>query len=117
MKAKRVAIYIRVSKASQTVENQRLQLEEVALRHGWEVVQVYKDEGISGSKGRSERPALDAMLKAVARREVDLVAAWSVDRLGRSMTDLLSTLAEVHASGCGLFLNQQGLDTSTPERH
>jgi DNA invertase Pin-like site-specific DNA recombinase len=114
MKAKRVAIYIRVSKASQTVENQRLQLEEAAMRHGWEVVQVYKDEGISGSKGRADRPALDAMLKSVARRDVDLVAAWSVDRLGRSMTDLLSTLAEVHASGCGLFLHQQGLDTSTP---
>jgi DNA invertase Pin-like site-specific DNA recombinase len=114
MKTKRVAIYVRVSKPSQTVENQQLQLEEVAMRHGWEVVKVYKDEGISGAKGRSERPALNEMLKAVTRREVDLVAAWSVDRLGRSMTDLLATLGEVHASGCGLFLHQQGLDTSTP---
>jgi DNA invertase Pin-like site-specific DNA recombinase len=54
------------------------------------------------------------MLKAVARREVDMVAAWSVDRLGRSLTDLLDFLRELHAKGVDLFLHQQGLDTSTP---
>ena len=64
--------------------------------------------------GRNERPALDAMLKAVARREVDMVAAWSVDRLGRSLTDLLDLLREPHAKQLDLFLHQQGLDTSTP---
>jgi DNA invertase Pin-like site-specific DNA recombinase len=53
-------------------------------------------------------------MKAVARREIDLVAAWSVDRLGRSLTDLLELLRELHAKGVDLFLHQQGLDTSTP---
>ena len=61
-----------------------------------------------------DRPALDALLKAVARREVDMVAAWSVDRFGRSLTDLLDLLRELHAKGVDLFLHQQGLDTSTP---
>ena len=63
---------------------------------------------------RNERPALDAMLKAVARREVDMVAAWSVDRLGRSLIDLLVLLRELHAKGVDFFLHRQGLDTSSP---
>jgi len=112
--AKRVAIYLRVSTSEQTTANQRRELQVVAKRHGWSVVQVFEDAGISGAKGRNERPALDAMLKAVARREVDMVAAWSVDRLGRSLTDLLDLLRELHAKGVDLFLHQQGLDTSTP---
>jgi DNA invertase Pin-like site-specific DNA recombinase len=110
----RVAIYLRVSTAEQTTTNQRRELNAVAKRHGWSVVQVFEDAGISGAKGRKDRPALDALLKAVARREVDMVAAWSVDRLGRSLTDLLDFLRELHAKGVDLFLHQQGLDTTTP---
>jgi DNA invertase Pin-like site-specific DNA recombinase len=112
--AKRVAIYLRVSTTEQTTVNQRRELKAVAKRHGWTVVFVFEDAGISGAKGRDERPALDAMLKAVARREVDMVAAWSVDRLGRSLMDLLVLLRELHAKGVDLFLHQQGLDTSSP---
>jgi DNA invertase Pin-like site-specific DNA recombinase len=112
--SKRVAIYLRVSTTEQTTTNQRRQLHAVAKRHGWTVVQVFEDAGISGAKGRKDRPALDALLKSVARREVDMVAAWSVDRLGRSLTDLLDFLRELHAKGVDLFLHQQGLDTSTP---
>jgi DNA invertase Pin-like site-specific DNA recombinase len=112
--SKRVAIYLRVSTAEQTTTNQRRELHAVAKRHGWSVVQVFEDAGISGAKGRRDRPALDALLKSVARREVDMVAAWSVDRLGRSLTDLLDFLRELHAKGVDLFLHQQGLDTSTP---
>lgn len=85
-----------------------------AARHGWEVVATFEDAGISGAKGRDQRPGLDAAMKAVARREVDLIAAWSVDRLGRSLIDLLGFLAELHAKGVDLYLHQQGLDTSTP---
>lgn len=112
--AKRVAIYLRVSTAEQTTTNQRRELQVVAKRHGWTVAHVFEDAGVSGAKGRNERPALDAMLKTIARREVDMVAAWSVDRLGRSLTDLLDLLRELHAKGVDLFLHQQGLDTSTP---
>jgi DNA invertase Pin-like site-specific DNA recombinase len=111
---KRVALYIRVSTAEQNTFNQRRELQAVAERHGWEVAAVYEDAGISGAKGRDRRPGLDALMKAVARREVDMVAAWSVDRLGRSLTDLLDVLKDLHAKGVDLFLHQQGLDTSTP---
>ena len=86
-KAKRVAIYLRVSTTGQTVENQKRELEEAGERHGWEVVRLFKDAGYSGAKGRDQRPGLDALLQGVARKEFDLVAAWSVDRLGRSLRD------------------------------
>jgi len=79
-----------------------------------QVVKVFEDAGISGAKGSDYRPGLAELLKAVARREVDMVAAWSVDRLGRSLMDLLAFLKELHAKGVDLFLHQQGLDTSTP---
>src|SRR6202045_2091399 len=110
---KRVAIYLRVSTDSQTTDNQRRELQAVAKRSGWHVVKIYEDAGISGAKGRDKRPGLDAMMKAVNAREFDMVAAWSVDRLGRSLTDLLSILRELQEKGVDLFLHQQGLDTST----
>lgn len=111
---KRVAIYLRVSTKEQTTKNQRRELEVVAGRAGWDVVQVFEDAGVSGAKGREKRPAYDALLKAVARREVDLVAAWSVDRLGRSMQDLVSFLEDLKGHGADLYLHQQALDTTTP---
>ena len=110
---KRVAIYIRVSTSKQDTDNQRRELEAVAKRSGWQVVKVFEDAGISGAKGRDQRPGLDAMMKAVNAREFDIVASWSVDRLGRSLTDLLGILQGLHEKGVGLFLHQQGLDTTT----
>jgi DNA invertase Pin-like site-specific DNA recombinase len=111
---KRVALYLRVSTAEQTVENQRRELQAIAERHGWQVVAEFVDEGISGTKGREQRPGYDRLLRGIARREFDQVAAWSVDRLGRSLQDLVSFLSELHAKGVDLYLHQQGLDTSTP---
>lgn len=111
---KRVALYVRVSTDGQTVQNQLDELCQVANRHGWEIAQTYADEGVSGTKGREGRPEFDKLLKAIARREVDMVAAWSVDRLGRSLRDLVSLLSDLQAKGVDLFLLKQGLDTSTP---
>jgi DNA invertase Pin-like site-specific DNA recombinase len=113
-KAKRVALYLRVSTSEQNTRNQRRELKGAAERHGWELVGVFEDAGISGAKGRHDRPGLDALLKGVTRREFDMVAAWSVDRLGRSLTDLLDVLGELHTNGVGLYLHQQGLDTTMP---
>jgi DNA invertase Pin-like site-specific DNA recombinase len=110
---KRVAIYLRVSTSKQETSNQRRELEAVAERSGWQIVKVFEDAGISGAKGRDKRPGLDALLKAVNGKEFDMVAAWSVDRLGRSLTDLLGILQALHDKGVDLFLHQQGLDTST----
>jgi DNA invertase Pin-like site-specific DNA recombinase len=104
---------MRVSTSKQETSNQRQELEAVAARSGWQIVQVFEDAGISGAKGRNERPGLDVLLKAVNGEEFDMVAAWSVDRLGRSLTDLLGILQALHDKGVDLFLHQQGLDTST----
>ena len=111
----RAALYARVSTTNgQDTANQLLALREVAARQGWQVVAEQVDDGISGAKGREKRSALDALLRQVTRREVDLVAAWSVDRLGRSLQDLVAFLEELRTSGVDLYLHQQGLDTRTP---
>jgi DNA invertase Pin-like site-specific DNA recombinase len=110
---KRVAIYLRVSTARQDCDNQLRELEAVAERSGWDVVRIFEDAGVSGAKGRDKRPGLDAMMRAVNAKRFDMVAAWSVDRLGRSLTDLLGILQGLHEKGVDLFLHQQGIDTST----
>jgi DNA invertase Pin-like site-specific DNA recombinase len=111
---KRVALYARVSTDGQSVENQLEELQEVAKRHGWQIVATFADRGISGTKGRDGRPEFDKLLKAVARRDIDMVASWSVDRLGRSLQHLAPFLCDLQAKGVDLFLLRQGLDTSTP---
>lgn len=110
----RVALYARVSTDRQSTENQLVELRAAAARMGWEVVGEFVDRGISGAKGRKDRPRLDAMLKGVARKDFDLVAAWSVDRLGRSLIDLVGLLQELHSTGVDLYLHQQGINTTTP---
>jgi DNA invertase Pin-like site-specific DNA recombinase len=111
---RRVALYTRVSTDQQTTANQERELRAVADRMGYEIVNVYRDEGISGAKGRDKRPAFDLLCKHAARRQFDMVMAWSVDRLGRSLQDLVGFLSELHALKIDLFLHQQGLDTTTP---
>ena len=111
---KRVAIYLRVSTDHQTTDNQRLELEAMAERLGWNVVAILADEGISGAKGRDERPGFNTLMTMVTRREIDLIACWSVDRLGRSLQHLVSFLGEINERGVDLYLHTQGLDTSTP---
>lgn len=111
---KKVAIYARVSTDSQTVENQLQELHAVAQRNGWIVVAVFTDEGISGAKGRDKRPGYDALLTGVARKDYEMIACWSVDRLGRSLPHLVAFLGDIQAKGVDLYLHQQGLDTSTP---
>ena len=111
---KRVAVYLRVSTDEQTVANQQRELQAVADRHGWQIVATFTDEGISGAKGRDKRPGFDLLCRGITRREFDLVAAWSVDRLGRSLRDLVTFLDELRSKNVDLYLHQQGLDTSTP---
>src|SRR5262249_9263676 len=110
----RAALYLRTSTLDQTTDNQELELRAVAERLGHEVVEVYADNGISGAKGRDKRPAFDRLCRDATRRRFDIIMAWSVDRLGRSLQDLVAFLSEIHASRTELYLHQQGLDTSTP---
>jgi DNA invertase Pin-like site-specific DNA recombinase len=111
---KRAVFYLRVSTIDQTTANQERELRQVAERMGCEVLKVYKDHGISGTKRRDERPAFDAMCRDAAKRQFDVIMAWSVDRLGRSLQDLVAFLSEIHALRVNLYLHQQGLDTTTP---
>lgn len=110
----RVAIYARASTSDQTIEHQLSQLREVAAVRDWQIVRTYIDEGISGTKGREKRPSFDELCKAATRREFDMVAAWSIDRLSRSLRDLLEFLGEIEALGINLYLHRQAVDTSTP---
>ena len=110
----RAAIYLRVSRDDQTTENQRLVLARVAEHRGWLIVQTYEDQGISGAKGRDQRPAFDAMLKDAVRRRFDVLMVWSIDRLGRSVLHVANALAELDAAGIRLYCDQQGIDSSTP---
>jgi DNA invertase Pin-like site-specific DNA recombinase len=111
---KRAALYVRVSTDAQTVENQIRELRQVGKRRGWDVMEAYSDAGISGTKGRNGRPGLDSMLKDASRRKFDVVMAWAIDRLGRSLSDLLDTIQHLEACGVDLYLDQQAIDTTTP---
>lgn len=112
--AKRAALYVRVSTDAQTVEDQIHVLQQIAERRGWTVAEIYRDAGISGAKGRDKRPGLDTLLKDASRRKFDIVMAWAIDRLGRSLIDLLGTIQHLEACNVDLYLDQQNLDTTTP---
>src|SRR6516162_143898 len=94
-KTKRAALYLRVSTDGQSVENQRLALQAVAAQRGWHVVAGYDDNGISGAQGRDRRPGLDALLNDATRGRFDVAMVWAMDRLGRSLADLIDTLLRV----------------------
>ena len=111
---KRVAIYARVSTDGQTTNNQLRVLKRVAKAAGWDVVDKYIDEAVSGAKGRDERPQFDALHQAITRREVDMVMAWSVDRIGRSLQHLVQFLEHLQSTKVDLYLHEQGIDTTTP---
>lgn len=110
----RCVIYTRVSTNDQTIDNQLNVLREIALLKGYEIVREYADEGISGAKGREERKGFDELIKDATRKKFDIILCWSVDRLGRNLSHLVSFLNEIQSVGCDLYVHQSGLDTSTP---
>ena len=113
-KALRAAIYLRVSRDSQTTENQRIVLTKLAERRGFEILHQYEDQGISGGKSRDKRPAFDQMLKDAMRRRFDVLLVWSMDRLGRSVLHVAQAMAELDAAGVALISEQQGIDGTGP---
>jgi DNA invertase Pin-like site-specific DNA recombinase len=114
-KSLRAALYLRVSTTDrQTTENQRLVLVRVADHRGWEIVQTYEDNGVSGAKGRDKRPAFDQMLKDAVRRKFDVTMCWSIDRLGRSVLHVANAMAELDAAGVALYSDQQAIDSTSP---
>jgi DNA invertase Pin-like site-specific DNA recombinase len=115
MTSKRAALYLRVSTDKQTVENQRQALEGVARHRGWQIVAAYSDKGVSGMKGRRDRPEFDRMLTDAGRGRFDVVMAFALDRIGRSLTDLLATIKHLDACRVDLFIDKQTIDTTTPQ--
>ena len=111
---KRAAIYGRVSTDGQTTDNQIVALREVAARRGWDIAEVYIDNGISGAKGRDKRPGFDRMLKDASRRRFDVEMSWAIDRMGRSLRDLIEVIEHLEVTGVDLYLDQQNIDTTTP---
>ena len=105
------ALYLRVSTADQTTDNQELELQKVADKMGWTVTEIFSDV-ISGAKAK--RVGLDALMKAVTRKEIDMVMVWSVDRLGRSLQHLTALLSDIESKGINLYLHQQNIDTTSP---
>ncbi len=114
---KRAAIYARVSTSNgQTPQNQLTRLREVATKAGWEVVEEYVDRGISGAKGRDKRPAFDRLCTAATRREIDVVMAWSVDRLGRSLQDLVAFLGDRPPASTSTWIGRASTPPPPPAR-
>lgn len=114
IKPRRVALYLRVSTDGQSTALQRRDLMQACDHRGWEVTEIYEDAGVSGAKGRDGRPAFNRLCQDAIRRRFDVIAAWSVDRLGRSLQDLVGFLGETHGAGVNLYLHQQAVDTTTP---
>ena len=113
-KMAKVVIYGRVSTSDQTTENQILKLKEIVEINNWDLIDIYIDEGISGTKGRDKRPEFDRLCKDMVRRKFNRILVWDVSRLGRSLQHLVEFLNDVQSINCNLYIHQSGLDTSTP---
>ncbi len=110
----RAVIYSRVSTTRQTTDNQLLELREVCHRNNWSIVAELTDNGISGSKGKADRPAFATLHQMVTRRQIDIVVVFSIDRLGRSLTDLVSFMSELEAKRVDFYSHLQAIDSRTP---
>lgn len=111
MRPERVAIYTRVSTTQQHTEAQESELVDFAERRGWRVT-LYCDHGESGAK--EHRPALDRLLADARRKRIDVVLVVALDRLARSLKQLLSLTEEFARLGVDLIATRQSLDTSVP---
>jgi DNA invertase Pin-like site-specific DNA recombinase len=108
------AIYSRVSTTDQHTENQVNKLRDIAKLKEYSVVKEFTDKGISGKHGRNIRTGFDTLIKGAVSKEFDMILVWSVDRLGRSLQDLISFLNEINSVGCNLYIHNSQLDSSTP---
>jgi DNA invertase Pin-like site-specific DNA recombinase len=111
---KRVAVYVRVSTDDQNLDNQIQVLTDVARQRGWQIVEIYSDQGISGAKGKDKRPSFGRLCKDANQGKFDMVACWAVDRLSRSLQYLVSFFSEMAAISVGLYIHQQAVDSTTP---
>ncbi len=110
---KRVALYARVSTLNnQDPEMQLAELREYAGHRGWQIIEEYTDQGVSGCK--ESRPALNRLMSDACRRRFDAILVWKIDRFGRSLKHLVNSLAELAALGVAFVSLRDNLDLSTP---
>ena len=107
----RVALYARISTTDQHAQNQIHELKAYAAGRGWVVANEFIDEGVSGSKER--RPALDRLMADARRGRFDVILVWSLDRFGRSLAHVVTTVQELHERGVAFVSLREGLDLST----
>ena len=108
---KTVAIYARVSTDKQAVDMQLAELQDYLKKRGWGISQEYIDQGYTG--GNTKRPAFSQMMEDARKRKFDVLLVWKLDRLGRSLKDLINTLDELGALGIDFISYENQLDTST----
>ena len=112
MKAKRAAMYVRVSSGEQNTGAQERELRHYVQRRGWKLQQISRDHGISGAS--SNRPALNELMKACRRRSIDVLVVWKFDRFARSLKQLMSGLETCRALGIDFVSVTESIDTSLP---
>jgi DNA invertase Pin-like site-specific DNA recombinase len=110
-KQKRVGLYLRVSQADQVTDNQLLDLQRVSEQRGWQIVETYVDHAVSGKQDR--RPALDRLRQDAMHGKLDVVASWSIDRLGRSLPNVVNLLHALDQQRVAIYLHQQQVDSTT----
>ena len=106
------AIYARVSTNEQTTENQVTELEALAAQRGLTITRSYEDKGYSGKN--DQRPAFQAMMQDALAGRFNVLLCWHIDRLGRSLVDVVNTVQSIQAANVELILQQQSIDTTTP---
>jgi DNA invertase Pin-like site-specific DNA recombinase len=109
---KRAALYVRASCPGPSTGAQLIELAHIAKSAGWERAAIYRDTGVPAARGRGEHPEFDRMVRDATRRRFDVLLAWSVDRLARTLRELFATLAVLRAAGIDLYLKEQGVDTT-----
>jgi DNA invertase Pin-like site-specific DNA recombinase len=108
-----VAVYLRCSTEGQDTTNQVIPLREYANRMNYRIVNEYCDHGISGSKSRNDRPALNEMMKDAVKGKFSKILVYSIDRLGRNISHLIEILDDLGNMKINLFFLSQGIDTET----
>jgi DNA invertase Pin-like site-specific DNA recombinase len=109
---KTVAIYARVSTDRQKVDMQTRALRDFVNRSGWKIFNEYKDQGYTGTN--TKRPAFAEMMHEARKRKFDILLVWKLDRLSRSLKDLINTLDELRSLGIHFISYENDLDTTTP---
>ena len=106
------AIYVRVSTADQHVESQLYDLRELASQRGYQIVQEYRDCGVSGRRAR--RPGLDALIADARRKKFSVVLVTAFDRVARSVKHFLQLMDEFDDLGVVFVSRRENVDTSGP---